>query len=170
MILDTCKNYNYVGTCIHGFEVPCDHSVLLCPNTTVTFICSLTHDPSEPRLSWHVPKLQSSNSMDEVLRIPFSYNDPNTTSVDIYTVTVTESTLTSTSSELSFTVPNSLLSDSTSKELYCTNSLNSNEGKMSCFFEIQSIQYFTYNNVIIIIECYTYFRYTYSSLKTYGCV
>ena len=115
-----------------GVDVPCDSIVSVCPNTEVTFTCSV----QSIRLTWIVPEslTDSSNSNTDSLTL---ITDSIVTSTDEpYNAVIIEGNNSYVLSELTFTVPQEL---SGTKEISCTpnaDDIINDDGKKTCMIKL----------------------------------
>ena len=133
-----------IGITVLGFTVPCDQPVVVCPNTTVQFSCSVQSNV----LTWTVPTdINVADSQPLKLSVYIS-NNPITN--DIYTATVNEGSNSShTSSTLTVVVPSEIASNS----IVCVRGFGNsdNDVPMSCPIVMESKSDTLY---ITCINCY----------------
>ena len=111
-------------------NVPCD-SVSVCPNTEVTFTCSVPNI----RLTWIVPEslTDSSNSNTDILTLITGIMEGFT--MGPYNAVIIEGNNSYVLSELTFTVPQEL---SGTKEISCTPNAGDSidDGKKTCLIKL----------------------------------
>ena len=99
----------------------------VCPNTEVTFTCSV----QSIRLTWIVPEslTDSSNSNTDTLTLITDIEETDTDNNGLYNAVIIEGNNSYVLSELTFTVPQEL---SGIKEIGCT---GDNDGKKTCMIK-----------------------------------
>ena len=114
-----------------AINVPCE-SVAVCPNTEVTFTCSV----QGIRLSWIVPEslTDSSNSNTNTLNIITDIEETATDINGLYNAVIIEGNNSYVLSELTFTVPQEL---NGTKEISCTpnDGVNNDDEKKTCMIK-----------------------------------
>ena len=96
------------------YEVPCDILVKVCPQTTVTFTCSVDSE----RLSWFVPMFQCNTEDQCKLQHVKSDSSSLNITVGVFNAVVVESNATYLSSILTFVVPSEFNEDH--EEIVCS--------------------------------------------------
>ena len=138
-----------------AINVPCD-SVAVCPNTKVTFTCSV----QSIRLTWIVPEslTDSSNSNIDTLTL-LADSIETVTEIAPYEAVIIEGNNCYVLSELTFTVPQEL---SGTKEISCTpnaGDINNDDEKKACMIKLTEgmCTLYTYSTdstiIIIILSC-----------------
>ena len=122
-----------------AINVPCD-SVAVCPNTEVTFTCSV----QGIRLTWIVPEslTDSSNSNTDILILITDLTETDTDG--LYNAVIIEGNNSYVLSELTFTVPQEL---SGTKEISCTPNADifiNDDEKKTCMIK-QAAGIYVYN-------------------------
>ena len=132
-----CKNIVLLLLGI-AINVPCE-SVAVCPNTKVTFTCSV----QGIRLSWIVPEslTDSSNSNIDILTLITSITLTDT--IGPYNAVIIEGNNSYVLSELTFTVPQEL---NGTKEIICTPNgyINNDDEKKTCMIKLAAGVYTLY--------------------------
>ena len=119
------------GITVLGFTVPCDQPVVVCPNTTVEFTCSVQTNG----LTWIVPADINSNDDSELrLQVISSFPDPDP--MGIYTASLIEGNLTYLLSSLSFMTP--IDSTNSDKDIVCV--VGSMDSGPSCSISIEGMR------------------------------
>ena len=120
-----------LGITVLGFTVPCDQPVVVCPNTTVKFNCSV----QSGGLNWIVPAdINSDDESEVMLQVIFSKSDPVT--MGIYTASLIEGDAFYVSSVLSFMTP--IDSTNSNKDIVC--GVGSDDSGPSCSFSIEGMR------------------------------
>ena len=129
-----------------AINVPCESVVAVCPNTEVTFTCSVQNI----RLTWIVPEslTDSSNSNTNTMTL-LADSSVNVTHGP-YNAVIIEGNNSYVLSELTFTVPQEL---SGTKEISCTpNAGDSNDdGKKTCMIKLAEGERIIHHNTHIVI-------------------
>ena len=114
-----------------AIDVPCESVVAVCPNTEVTFTCSV----QIIRLTWIVPVSLTDNSNSNVDLLTLITNITETITLGLYDAVIIEGNNSSVLSELTFTVPQEL---SDTKEISCTPTgvINNDDEKKTCMFKL----------------------------------
>ena len=111
-----------------AINVPCD-SVAVCPNTEVTFTCSV----QGIRLVWFVPESLTDSSNSNTDALVLVTNITVTTTNGPYNAVIIEGNNSYVLSELTFTVPQEL---SGTKEISCTPNVGDNDEKKTCMIKL----------------------------------
>ena len=121
-----------------GVDVPCESVVAVCPNTEVTFTCSV----QGIRLSWIVPEslTDSPNSNTDTLNLITDIIETATNGP--YIAVIIEGNNSSVLSELTFTVPQEL---SGTKEISCTPNVGDNDEKKTCTINLAEGEQINHN-------------------------
>ena len=113
-----------------GVDVPCESVVAVCPNTEVTFTCSV----QGIRLTWIVPDSLTDSSNSNTDTLTLLADSIVTTTDGPYNAVIIEGNNSSVLSELTFTVPQEL---SGTKEISCTpNGDINNDEKKTCMINL----------------------------------
>ncbi len=119
-----------IGITVLGFTVPCDQPVVVCPNTTVEFTCTVQSSV----LSWIVPAdINSNDDSKLMLAVIATITDPYTTG--IYTASLIEGNVSYVSSVLAFMTP--IDSTNSNKDIVCV--VGSDDSGPSCSFSIEGM-------------------------------
>ena len=116
-----------LGITVLGITVPCDQPVVVCPNTTVEFNCSV----QSSILAWTVPADINSND-DSKLMLQVIFTKPDPVTMGIYTASLIEGEIFLVSSVLSFMTP--IDSTNSNKEIMCA--VAGSDSAASCPFRI----------------------------------
>ena len=132
-----------------AINVPCE-SKAVCPNTEVTFTCSV----QSIRLTWIVPVslTDSSNSNTDTLTLLTGITETNT--IGPYNAVIIEGNNSYVLSELTFTVPQEL---NGTKEISCTPNAgdSNNDEKKMCMIKLtEGVYYVTEIEFLLCVLCY----------------
>ena len=115
-----------------GVDVPCESVVSVCPNTEVTFTCSV----QGIRLTWFAPESLTDSSNSDTDTLVLITDIIVTTTNGIYNAVIIEGNNSYVLSELTFTVPQEL---SGTKEISCTPNAgdnNDDDEKKTCMIKL----------------------------------
>ena len=112
-----------------GVDVPCESAVSVCPNTEVTFTCSV----QGIRLTWIVPESLTDNSNSNTDTLTLIINISETATNGPYNAVIIEGNNSYVLSELTFTVPQEL---NGTKEISCTPNADDDDGKKTCMIKL----------------------------------
>ena len=121
-----------LGITVLGFTVPCDQPVVVCPNTTVEFNCSVVQSGV---LTWIVPADINSNEDSELMLVVIA-SIPDPVTMGIYTALLIEGDAFYVSSVLSFITP--IDSTNNNKDIVCA--VGSDDSGPSCSFSIEGMR------------------------------
>ena len=112
-----------------AINVPCE-SVAVCPNTEVTFTCSV----QGIRLIWIVPESLTDSSNSNTDTLTLITNITETVTMGLYNAVIIEGNNSYVLSELTFTVPQEL---NGTKEISCTpnDGVNNDDEKKTCMIK-----------------------------------